>query len=812
MAVLGLSPALPKQPVGSSSLTGAAVPIHGGRHSLFRPGWPLAAIFVPFPLWWVAGLTEWAPLAFCGVMALHLVRHRRVEVPRGFGWWLLFLMWICAGVAVINVPAYAAIADNSSTRIITFGYRLLWYVAVTVAGLYLLNTRRDIGTVRIVRIVGLMFIWVVCGGILGLLAPRLEFSSLMELVLPQSVDSVAFIHHMIHPSASQVMDVLGYEAPRPSAPFSYTNTWGVNLAVTAPFFVLAWFGKDAGWRRAFAPWISALAIVAVIYSINRGLWVALAAGALFLAIRSAFLGRPVMLFGVVIAGLVVVAIIVFTPLGTVVQDRFANEGSIQGRTNLSTTSVESVVRTSPIVGLGSTRNVQGNFNSIAGGATELCPRCSPPALGTQGQLWLVIFSQGVVGLVLYLGFFAQFFLRNIRSHSPVTVMGLTVIVVSTVTMPVYNSLGTALLVVFVAVSVMAREAAPAPQRIPYVRSLGRYAAAIRERWLFITALAVLGAVGGLIWQLSNAVPVRATYAVVVPLDRTNYPVDVTGPMTIDTLAQLVDTPPVTQAVAAATSPLGPGEARGISLTATPNSRVLHVTYQADREADARAGARTAAAALVAERRKALAAQRAQTIDALEAGIASNGSTLTLMAQTLNRLSTGAHPVALEQLGLLRKQLEDLRATAHARTKDVIRISSLPANAGAVLREEPLRIRNSAWIVSVLSGLMLGLLAGLLVAMALTAAGGRVGRRALGVRDAGIPLAGVVRRRDLATSHSEWTQARTPLVVDAPWARPGGGRVAAVVVADHRARTHRALQAAAVARAHGKDVVGVVVVH
>ncbi len=39
---------------------------------------------------------------------------------------------------------------------------------------------------------------------------------------------------------------------------------------------------------------------------------------------------------------------------------------------------------SPLVGLGSTRDVQGNFNTIAGGATEM-PPMHPPALGTQGQ-------------------------------------------------------------------------------------------------------------------------------------------------------------------------------------------------------------------------------------------------------------------------------------------------------------------------------------------------------------------------------------------------------------------------------------------
>ena len=58
------------------------------------------------------------------------------------------------------------------------------------------------------------------------------------------------------------------------------------------------------------------------------------------------------------------------------------------------------------MGFGSTRDVQGSFASIAGASTPDCSACGVPPLGTQGHLWGVIFSQGLVGAALFLAFFA----------------------------------------------------------------------------------------------------------------------------------------------------------------------------------------------------------------------------------------------------------------------------------------------------------------------------------------------------------------------------------------------------------------------
>ena len=56
-----------------------------------RNAWPLAALVIGLPLWWVLGLVELAPIALAVPMAVQLLRRRTIHLPGGFGWWLLFL-------------------------------------------------------------------------------------------------------------------------------------------------------------------------------------------------------------------------------------------------------------------------------------------------------------------------------------------------------------------------------------------------------------------------------------------------------------------------------------------------------------------------------------------------------------------------------------------------------------------------------------------------------------------------------------------------------------------------------------------------
>jgi hypothetical protein len=691
----------------------------------WRSGWPLAAIFVPFPLWWALGMSEFICLIMAVPMAVELVRRRRVDLPRGFGFWLLFLLWVTVGFLVIQVSTVGAVPDNSPTRYITWAYRLSWYLAITITMLYVVNTRREFSTQRVARVVSALFLTVVAGGLLGVLAPHFEFSSLLELVLPKGVTNVQFVTKMIHPSAAQLQDVLGYESPRPSAPYSYTNTWGLNFACTLPFFLLAWCGPDAGWRRYAAPFVLVLAAVPVIYSINRGMWAALVVMALFVAVRSAMTGRPAMLAALVAGGTALVLLVAVTSLGSVVTTRLTTEGSEQGRTNLGTLAVTSVSRTSPVIGLGSTRNVQGNFNTIAGGARAECPRCSPPALGTQGQLWLVVFSQGLVGLALYLAFFGLMFWRHLRLRTAAVTAALTTVVASLVTMPVYNSLGTGLMVTMIAVAVLTREGVAAGIGRAVVPAWA-LSGSLRRWWPVVVALAVLGASVGALANQARGSQSSAVTTVVMP-DRPafSFVPSSDGPMTVDTLAQLLNSDRVLDAVQKATG-RRPAEGDGTMLVrATANSRTLHISVTAPTGAAATAGSRAAAATLLQVRQAQLDVERNRQIAVLQVRSASLSVAIQRLSTTIDYIQPG------------RTRMQPLWATASLREKrtttqteqrvvndQLAEVAAATVSAGAVTQPTRAFYRSDPKFVDIGSGLALGLASG----GALAVFWGRRGRR------------------------------------------------------------------------------------
>lgn len=708
-----------------------------------RPGWPLAAIFVPFPIWWALGLSEYICLIMAVPMALALCRKTRLRTPKRFGWWLLFLAWVLVGVVVLQVDAVGAVADSSKTRYLTWGYRAAWYAAVTVAGLYVVNMRREFPTVRVARILSWGFLSVVAGGLLGVIAPQFQFSSLLELVLPQGLASNGFVMHMIHPSAAQLQTVLGYEAPRPSAPYSYTNIWGLNYACFLPFFVYAWWAKGDRIRRVLAPVILLVSAVPVIYSINRGLWGALAVVAVFLTVRAALQGRPGVLGAAVLASGVVVALLAWTSLGGIVTDRFSSEGSEQGRTNLGTLAVESVTATSPVIGLGSTRNVQGNFNTITGGATPNCPRCAPPALGTQGQLWLVIYSQGLVGLAFYLLFFGLNFLGNVRRRSTEATLGLSVLLVSFVTMPVYNALGTALMTVMIAVAILAREPdhpRPAEQAEPRLPLLNQYFEPLRHQRALVGGCLCAGLLIGGVWQRGFGTPYIATTTILVP-PSSKYPSSNFGPMTMDTQAQMLGSAEVAAAFREATGETLAPDQTALQVKAKPNSRIMHISYKGESPAQAKVGAVAATQAFLNVRGGQLREDRASQFAQLRSQALTLDQAVSQINGVLDDLDQPKDGVPLVATYNLRQKRTTLLTEIHQVDRQFAKTAGSAITPGGPILAPQVRPVMDVWRLSLASSLMIALLGAVGASRWIERDGPRLGRSRSLMRETGLPMIG-----------------------------------------------------------------------
>jgi hypothetical protein len=265
---------------------------------------------------------------------------------------------------------------------------------------------------------------------------------------------------------SSSSDFLGYVQPRPTAPFPYSNAWGNNLALYLPFFVLAWFGRDAGWRRKVGPLVLVAAVFPITFSLNRGLWISLALAAVYAAVRLAVNGRGRALQVLVAAALVGGIVFVSSPLYDTLVLRVETPHSNDRRAGTAETVVATTAHGSPLVGYGTTRTMEGSFSSLAGGETSSCHQCAAPPLGTQGFMWRLVLTTGFVGTALCLWFFARQFLRRARGPAPLDVTTCTVLLVAVLCFFVYDSLGSAMFTVMIAVGLMARADLPAEEVLP----------------------------------------------------------------------------------------------------------------------------------------------------------------------------------------------------------------------------------------------------------------------------------------------------------------------------------------------------------
>lgn len=674
------------------------------------PGQPLLWLFVGYPVWWILGVTEFAALIACGLLAIELAHTReRIRVPGGFWLWLLFLAWVFAGVLMLHVSAPDTDPTFSSTRYITWGFRLLWYLSATVVMIHVVTFRHQLPVGRYLKHAGWMFPTLVAGGYLGAVAPMLELKSVLEILLPNSITSIQFVRDLIHPTVAQVYTFQGSFNPRPSAPFPYSNDWGVTYACTVPLFIAGWIVGQHGWRRVLSALLLIASVVPVVLSQNRGLWLALVLMVVFVAVHNLFVGhlrRSLITIGV---GAVLVGLLSVSPLMGVVGERLGQEGgSDSGRVALAEATVSTVVQRAPVTGLGSTRNLEGSFYSVSGSDSALCPNCSPPALGTQGQVWLVVFSQGLVGMILYFGFMLWHLGSGLRRHGNAVVAGMAVLVAQVATAPFYNTLGPALLMVAVAIGVVTvavtegRPAAPVQRAPASLRSYGR---TVRASATLMLVTALVGVAVGVGWQLTreprSAVIVRVYVPATPTLFHRNERID-----SMDTAAALVQTRAVVDAAADA---FGQGRNPVLQTSAEPNSRVLVIAQTTTDVAAATRSVTAAAEALLKAREQTIVELREEWIGAKDRGSASMAAAGATLGTTINRLGDAART---SPMGRERVRTLQLLGTTQSESVNAL---IAPTGPGVILSQDTRSLAAEDWIVAPVTGGLLGLLLGVAIA-------------------------------------------------------------------------------------------------
>lgn len=423
-----------------------------------NPAWPFIVFFAGFPLWWLLGLGSFGFLLMALPLGYQLLRRRTIALPPGFGIWLLFLIVMAAGAFVLWVPLPDVVPEEGIGALVPFLYRAAWLIAGTVVMLFIGNaSERELSTRLVVRLMAWMFLITVAGGYAGYFLYWLDFPSFLELVLPEALRGNNFLNILIHPGLAQLQEILGYEAPRPKAPFNYANSWGANFGMFLPFFVLAFTGPATSRRQMIAFVILGLAAIPpIIFSLNRGLWLGLGIAGIYAVIRFAINRQWVPIIGILIVGIAGTVIVFLSPLGDIIGERLDNPHSNEGRTNLVTTTIKLALQYSPVIGFGATRNLQGNYFSIAAGETAECPHCSPPGLGTQGSLWYLVFCTGLLGAGLFLFFIGRRFLNALIAPSRLAQVLVACGVFFACILPVYDVISETLMTLMIAIGLLWR--------------------------------------------------------------------------------------------------------------------------------------------------------------------------------------------------------------------------------------------------------------------------------------------------------------------------------------------------------------------
>jgi O-antigen ligase len=389
-------------------------------------------MFALYPLWWALGFGIVAQPLFAVPLVGRLLRRRHLQVPRGFGFGLLFVAWtFLSGSQLTEFSHYVA-----------WGWRASLWIGALVVLVYVYNASRD--ELPLGRVVSLLLVlWastIVCGWI-GLFLGETRLWTPTSLVVPGNLADIDFIQNTVSPRFAQVQNWLGFELPRPAAPYTFSNEWGATLAVLTPVVIAAWPDLRPVHRRVVGI-LAVSSIVPMVISANRGLWVTLVVTLVYATVRLAARRDPRAARRMLVGGVVVTLVVLLTPLSEVVTGRFESEHSNSARLTLYA-QVQEQVNESPLFGFGSPRSNEDHPEY--------------PPVGTHGTFWLVLFSYGIPGAIAFVGLLGSLVVRTARPPDRRLLWLHAVVVASLVEIPYYDLIPVPIFVAAACAALVLRE-------------------------------------------------------------------------------------------------------------------------------------------------------------------------------------------------------------------------------------------------------------------------------------------------------------------------------------------------------------------
>lgn len=403
--------------------------------------WPLVLAFACYPALWLLGIGSFIWPIIAVPILISMIARRWSRAPTPIVIWFAFCSWVL--MSGVQLHGY--------TKFLTFGYRLALYVAGGLLFLYVYNLPASgQHTTKVLRILTWLWIGIVVCGYAGIVLRNFTFIPPFEHLLPGSVRNRPFTQELVRPVFAEVQNFLGFPAPRPSAPFAYTNNYGANMGVLTPVALASIIAAGRGARRRFLIGVLAAALVPMVFSLNRGMFISIGVGLLYVAFRLAARGRVGALAAVLSVTALAVLVVIVTPLGGLVVSSFS---STHGHSNASRLSVyqQSIegANKSPLIGYG--------------GPQRLVDSKDTPAIGTQGQLWMIMYSNGYPALGLFVLFFLAVLIQTRRARGTAGLFLHSVPLVGLAQIAFYGWLPVELQVIMVAAALAYRLSEPASQ-------------------------------------------------------------------------------------------------------------------------------------------------------------------------------------------------------------------------------------------------------------------------------------------------------------------------------------------------------------
>lgn len=389
-----------------------------------QPGWMAPALIAGFPLWWALGLGELIFPIAGAAMLWDLSKQRAVIVPRTFGLYAAFVIAVAASGLMLDHPS----------AILGWLTRIFQYVGVGAILPYCLTHRRHLTSERLLR--ALVWLWIagVIGGVAALLLGPVSFPTPMKIILPDGIARNPIVFEQVNPSLADVDGFLGFTSVRPKAPFTYTNGWGAALGLLFPAALYASI-RNVGIPRWLVSATLVIGAIPIVFSLNRGLWISILSACLYGSILVVRRHGSRVIVGLILGAVIAAAVIAVSPLGGLVQQRAETPHSNADRADLYAEVIDEL-KDSPFIGYG------GPHQSEDG-----------PPLGTHGQLWIILFSYGLLGGVCYFGFMGVSLLESASGRSEVELVAHTILVVAGIQVFFYGHVPQQLAIIFTAIAI-----------------------------------------------------------------------------------------------------------------------------------------------------------------------------------------------------------------------------------------------------------------------------------------------------------------------------------------------------------------------